>query len=383
MTYTELVNYRKKYDVKITGFINQSQVAPIELDMGDHLEPWSKWQGKIPADILVVGQDWGSEDYYLKNNGKDDDVNPTCKNLISLFEEIGIKIGTPGEPKRDVNIHFTNIIPFLRTGKMQGSAEVKINNGVIKKCANEFLEPLIDIVKPKIIIALGAWPFLGVVSALKVDYDKKKKYRELVNASPFYSGDSILIFPMFHCGTLSINMNQPLAGQKKDWSKIKQHIDREKGNANQRLTKNETQGLTSLPDHLKTITRSDWQKLFSLIPQMEQGQHFGELKGGERITENMTTEFYWESSDVVGNFIKAAYDLGLVVDFDCGNWEEGKTILENNRQDYNELDITTLCKLITTIIRTDKFSDGYLVSCFQNGIVPKIILAMKNKVNQK
>lgn len=149
------------------------------------------------------------------------------------------------------------------------------------------------------------------------------------------------------------------------------------------MTKNETQGLTSLPDHLKTITRSDWQKLFSLIPQMEQGQHFGELKGGERITENMTTEFYWESSDVVGNFIKAAYDLGLVVDFDCGNWEEGKTILENNRQDYNELDITTLCKLITTIIRTDKFSDGYLVSCFQNGIVPKIILAMKNKVNQK
>ena len=383
MTYTDLVNHRKKYKVEIPGFINPSLVEPRELDRGDYLEPWSKWQGKIPADILVVGQDWGSVDYYRKNKGRDDDTNPTCKNLITLFSEIGIDIGTPGNPNMDERIHFVNIIPFLRTGKMQGSAEVKINNGVICDCANEFLKPLIEIVKPKIIIALGSWPFLGVVEALKVNYDKKKKFRELVNAFPFKSGNGILIFPMFHCGTLSINMNQPLIEQKRDWSRVKQYLNGEKGSENEGIAVDEKDGLAALPLHLKTITRSDWQKLFSLIPQMEQSQRFGELKGGERIGENMTTMPYWESNEVVRNFSSVAYELGLVVSFDWPQWEDGKKILADPWQDYNELDTITLCKLITAILRADRFNDGYLVSCFNDGTILKIVLALKQKIEQE
>ncbi len=178
-------------------------------------------------------------------------------------------------------------------------------------------------------------------------------------------------------------MNQPLIEQKRDWSRVKQYLNGEKGSENEGIAVDEKDGLAALPLHLKTITRSDWQKLFSLIPQMEQSQRFGELKGGERIGENMTTMPYWESNEVVRNFSSVAYELGLVVSFDWPQWEDGKKILADPWQDYNELDTITLCKLITAILRADRFNDGYLVSCFNDGTILKIVLALKQKIEQE
>ena len=60
-----------------------------------------------------------------------------------------------------------------------------------------------------------------------------------------------------------------------------------------------------------------------------------------------------------------------------GEWPEGKAMLQNKSQDFDNLDLATLCKLITTIIRADRFNDGYLISRFENGTILKIIKAIK------
>jgi hypothetical protein len=220
MDYTDLVNKRKSHQCTIPGLINPSDLENGLFDEGEYLEPWGKWHKSIPADILVIGQDWGGQDYYLKNNGKDENKNPTCTNLISLFESIKINIGTPTFPNSTAKLHFTNIIPFIRTGKMQGELEKILNQDLVNEFANAYIKPLISIVKPRIIISLGSVAFKGVASNYNFEFKNSGKILSIVVQAPFEINDEFYLFPMYHCGSSGINRNRNLSLQKDDWSKI-------------------------------------------------------------------------------------------------------------------------------------------------------------------
>ena len=138
--------------------------------------------------------------------------------------------------------------------------------------------------------------------------------------------------------------------------------------------------LDKLPEHLTTIKQSDWKKLFDLLDEIKATDKFGEVKGMEKLTNGSITFSYWFSFEVVDKFLRIVRELDITPDFEWTKWEKGRTILKNNKQDYEQFDIITLCKFLTTIIRAGRFSDGYLVSCFKNGIISKIILSIKNKV---
>jgi hypothetical protein len=74
MTYKELVEKRKKYKIGIEGLLNPNDNIETKIyDKGCYLDPWAKWHKSVPADIMVVGQDWGSVKYYLKNSGGDNE----------------------------------------------------------------------------------------------------------------------------------------------------------------------------------------------------------------------------------------------------------------------------------------------------------------------
>lgn len=139
--------------------------------------------------------------------------------------------------------------------------------------------------------------------------------------------------------------------------------------------------LDKLPEHLATIEKSGWKQLFDLIGEIERTKKFGELKGGEKLENGSISFPYWEPSVVVDKFWRTVHDLGLVTIFDWPGWDEGKAMLKNEQQDYEQLDVITLCKLITTIIRANRFSDGYLVGNFKNGTILKIIRSLQSKIN--
>ncbi|MBK9248771.1 MAG: hypothetical protein IPM69_11805 [Ignavibacteria bacterium] len=133
-------------------------------------------------------------------------------------------------------------------------------------------------------------------------------------------------------------------------------------------------------EYLGTIRKEDWQPLFALLDDIDREINFGNLHGMKEGTGGQLYAPYWESSEVVSRFIKLVYEMHIVFSFNWMEWEQGNEILRNNAQNYDSLDSLTLCKLITTIVRADRFNDGYLIRCFEEGIVQKILVSLKRNV---
>ena len=135
--------------------------------------------------------------------------------------------------------------------------------------------------------------------------------------------------------------------------------------------------LENLQEHIKSLRADDWERLFSLLPEIEATKKFGEVIVGERLGNGSFAFPYWRSSEIVGKIFHIIHELDIVPVFDWTSWDEGKTILNNHDFDYSNLDTITLCKVLTTIERADRFNDGFMVLNFENGTIPKIIKALK------
>ena len=135
--------------------------------------------------------------------------------------------------------------------------------------------------------------------------------------------------------------------------------------------------LENFLNHLKSITATEWSNLFELNERIMKSKSFGEMAGGEKIEENVSTFPYWKWSDITSEFFKIVHDMKLIVSFDWPGWEEGIQLLKDYEQTFQDLDEITLCKLLTVIIRADRFSDGTLVGAMEDGTISKILSALK------
>lgn len=64
------------------------------------------------------------------------------------------------------------------------------------------------------------------------------------------------------------------------------------------------------------------------------------------------------------------------------SWTEGGVILKNQDFNYSALDKITLCKLLTAIVRADRFSCGTTICFLKNGIITNIFKALKQKYTE-
>jgi len=55
----------------------------------------------------------------------------------------------------------------------------------------------------------------------------------------------------------------------------------------------------------------------------------------------------------------------------------------NENFDFEATDLLTKCKLITAIVRNDRFREGALVSAFKSGLILKILKSIEKEVNTK
>jgi len=138
----------------------------------------------------------------------------------------------------------------------------------------------------------------------------------------------------------------------------------------------------NLTDHISSIAAKDWELLFELLPQINQTKRFGKLVGSCSLPNGSVSLPYWSEEEVVSKFFNATYFLGIVMVFDWSAWKEGMEILNDPDTDYSKLDMATLCMLITTIVRADKFCEGYMINCFETGIISKIVESMQCQVLQ-
>jgi uracil-DNA glycosylase len=221
--YSSLVQQRKKCKACGGVLINP---ADCNGDLYDSFQigPWSRWQGNLQAKLMVVGQDWGDTNYFLKWEGFDDPNNPTNVNLTKLLNSIGINIKSITGADQGGDIFLTNAILCLKQNGLQGD----VVGAWFENCGKNFLKPTIEIVKPKVLVALGEWPYKTILQAYDIRYVRPQTYRMIVEQVGKAGGRKLpggaLLFPVYHCGRRGVNQNRNWSDQLNDWKLIQQAL---------------------------------------------------------------------------------------------------------------------------------------------------------------
>jgi hypothetical protein len=125
--------------------------------------------------------------------------------------------------------------------------------------------------------------------------------------------------------------------------------------------------------------RCDWQPLFDLIPEMEQTTKFAKYIESIEL-EDGTRQFpAWINGDLINHFINLAYKI-CYIRFDWPNWKEGPEMYHDEQFDYDTVDLFTKCKLISALIRADRFSEGTLMEAFEDGTMTNILKSIEREV---
>jgi len=133
---------------------------------------------------------------------------------------------------------------------------------------------------------------------------------------------------------------------------------------------------------INSYTKQDWKPLLNLIPEIEKVEKFGEIsKRAEKLLEKGIIEMppYVENK-IFEEFREVCYDIPIIIDFDWGSWDEGRRIVSNKDFDYDSIDIPTKCKIITAIVRNDRFCDGVLISYFESGVMLKVLKSIQKQL---
>ena len=158
-TYQKLVARRKACRAcESLGLTNPSACAGGQFDT-HHIGPWTTWYGNLDADIIIIGQDWGGQDYFLKNHGADTDDNPTNSNLQTLLASVGYPIALQHQPQVSIKLFFTNAVLCLKSGGLTGPVKA----ACFRECGSEFLKPQIELVQPKVVVTLGFGAYKAVM----------------------------------------------------------------------------------------------------------------------------------------------------------------------------------------------------------------------------
>ena len=195
------------------GLTNPSCVREGALD-SDQLGPWTLWQGRIDAEILVVGQDWGDVASFERNLGFEEPGNPTNQRLIELLSLAGVEVTVPTKLGRAGTAFFTNAILCLKTGGLQGRVEPRW----FESCGVRFLRRTIDTVSPRAVVGLGVHATTAICGAYEIK--PPRRFAVAVADVGIALPGGPTLFPRYHCGARSTNMNRSREKQDEDWRRI-------------------------------------------------------------------------------------------------------------------------------------------------------------------
>ncbi len=106
----------------------------------------------------------------------------------------------------------------------------------------------------------------------------------------------------------------------------------------------------------------DWQPLLDLIPEIEEVDKFGDDSEAMKLLEQGIIDMNpYEEHPIVQQFRDVVYSIPIMIDFNWGAWDEGREMVSDENFDYNSIDIPTKCKIITAIVRNDRFCSGRLI----------------------
>lgn len=136
-------------------------------------------------------------------------------------------------------------------------------------------------------------------------------------------------------------------------------------------------------ERINSYTLSDWQPLLDLIPRIESEDKFGESIGVNLTDdeETITIPQFFESG-IVSEFREMVYKIPIMIDFDWPDWKEGREMASDTDFDFDSVDIPTKCKVISAIVRNDRFCDGALAGAFERGLILKVLKSIEKQLKQ-
>ena len=132
---------------------------------------------------------------------------------------------------------------------------------------------------------------------------------------------------------------------------------------------------------INNYTKKDWLPLLKLIPMIEGTKEFDFVREGIQSEDGFDTMPYTENAEIVSGFIDVVHDIPVIISFDWGSWNEGRRIARDEKFDFNTIDIPAKCKLITAIVRNDRFYEGALVNAFESGLILRIIKSIEKQLD--
>ena len=138
--------------------------------------------------------------------------------------------------------------------------------------------------------------------------------------------------------------------------------------------------LKDFETHLNGISINEWETLFALLPELRKGNEFEKEDGLENLEKEKLKSVSQVSDKTIRKIMDIIYSLNIIPVFDWKSWRFGIDILERKNFDYSTLDKITLCKLLTCIVRENRFDPGFLDSCFKDGKMEKILTNLKNDI---
>lgn len=210
--YENLVADRQMFEYDTEEIVNPYN---LKLENDAHLNAWAYWHSNLDAEIIIIGQDFGSIEYYKKNNGLDELENETNINLRNLCLNLNIDLGTVEHPK-EASVYLTNAVLGAKSGNM--STSIKTN---WYHCTRHLTKRLIEIISPKYIITLGAIPLDLMKRIYKLDIENLAK---TIESNPITLDNGIKLFSVYHCSNLGF-ANRKKELQINDWKIINEKMN--------------------------------------------------------------------------------------------------------------------------------------------------------------
>jgi uracil-DNA glycosylase len=211
--YSGLVAQRKRCRL-CPKLQNPAAILGGTLD-SDELGPYSRWQGSLDAELLVVAQDFADAATFVRLDGWPGDRVSTNLALTELLNEAGFPAQPPRREKSDDVVFLTNAVLCMKQGPMSAS----VPRVYFETCGRHFLRPTIELIQPRAVVALGS----GALDALRAAYGvpDRAPLRDLVERSPAARLSAItVLFAMFHPSPTVRNTVRSLETQREDWRRL-------------------------------------------------------------------------------------------------------------------------------------------------------------------
>jgi DNA polymerase len=213
-----LVAERKRCRVCI-GLRNPADAELRSYD-SDEIGPWSRLHGDLDARLMIIGQDWGDVRYYTANRGLDNLRNPTMRTLERLLRGIGLDISLAAYGTGVRGVFLTNAVLCLKGGGLQARVEKQW----FKNCGSPFLRRQIEIVTPRVAVALGQRAYEAVLGAFGLEAGPFRTAVEDEEGTTLPNGSCLLA--VYHCGRRILNTHRPFERQQLDWRRVAKALQR-------------------------------------------------------------------------------------------------------------------------------------------------------------